>query len=34
LNNGLALPLQPPEKELGKVKEPPNKHRSQEREER
>ena len=34
LNNGLALPLQPPEKELDKVKEPPNKHRSREREER
>lgn len=34
LNNGLALPLQPPEKELDKVKEPPNKHRSRECEER
>ena len=29
-----ALPPQPPEKELDKVKEPPNKHRSREREER
>ena len=34
LNNGPALPPQPPEKELDKVKEPPNKHRSREREER
>ena len=32
LNNGPALPPQPPEKELDKVKEPPNKHRSRERE--
>lgn len=31
---GPALPPQPPEKELDKVKEPPNKHRSREREER
>ena len=28
LNNAPALPPQPPEKELDKVKEPPNKHRS------
>ena len=34
LNNAPALPPQPPEKELDKVKEPPNKHRSREREER
>ena len=34
LNNGPSLPPQPPEKELDKVKEPPNKHRSREREER
>ena len=34
LNNGPALPPQPPEKELDKVKEPPNKHRSRGREER
>jgi len=34
LNNGPALPPQPPEKELDKVKEPPNNHRSREREER
>ena len=34
LNNGRALPPQPPEKKLDKVKEPPNKHRSREREER
>lgn len=34
LNNGSALPPQPPEKELDKVKEPPNKHRSREREDR
>ena len=34
LNNGPALPPQPLEKELDKVKEPPNKHRSREREER
>lgn len=34
LNNGSALPPQPPEKELDKVKAPPNKHRSWEREER
>ena len=34
LNNAPALPSQPPEKELDKVKEPPNKHRSREREER
>ena len=32
--NAPALPPQPPEKELDKVKEPPNKHRSREREER
>ena len=34
LNNGPSLPPQPPEKERDKVKEPPNKHRSREREER
>ena len=34
LNNGPALPPQLPEKELDKVKEPSNKHRSREREER
>ena len=34
LNNGPALPPQLPEKELDKVKEPPNTHRSREREER
>ena len=34
LNNGPTLPHQSPEKELDKVKEPPNKHRSREREER
>ncbi len=35
LNNGPARPPHPPpEKELDKVKEPPNKHRSREREER
>ena len=34
LNNAPALPPQPPEKELDKVKEPPNKRRSREREER
>lgn len=34
LNNGPALPPQSPEKELDKVKEPPNKYRSREREER
>ena len=34
LNNATALPLQPPEKELDKGREPPNKHRSREREER
>ena len=34
LNNGSALPPQLPEKELDKVKAPPNKHRSREREER
>lgn len=34
LNNAPALPSQPPEKELDKVKEPPNNHRSREREER
>lgn len=34
LNNGPALPPQSPEKELDKVKESPNKHRSREREER
>lgn len=34
LNNGLALPPQPPERELDKVKEPPSKRRSREREER
>ena len=34
LNNGPSLPPQPPEKELDKVKEPPHKRRSREREER
>ena len=34
LNNGPALPHQSLEKELDKVKEPPNKRRSREREER
>ena len=34
LNNGLTLPLQSPEKELDKVKESLNKHRSRGREER
>ena len=34
LNNGSAPPPHPTEKELDKVKEPPNKHRSREREER
>ena len=34
LNNAVAPLPQPPEKELDKVKEPPNKHRSREREER
>ncbi|RHO54837.1 DUF4316 domain-containing protein [Ruminococcaceae bacterium AM07-15] len=34
LNNSSALPPQPPEKELDKVKESPSKHRSREREER
>ena len=34
LNNAPALPPKLPEKELDKVKEPPNKHRSREREER
>lgn len=34
LNNAQALLHKPPEKELDKVKEPPNKHRSREREER
>ena len=34
LNNGPALPPQPPERELDKVKEPPSKRRSREREER
>ena len=34
LSNGPALLPQPPEKELDKVKEPPNKYRSREREER
>lgn len=33
-NSAPALPPQPPEKELDKVKEPSNKHRSREREER
>ena len=33
LNNAPTLPPQPPEKELDKVKESPNKHRSREREE-
>lgn len=33
-NNAPALPPQSPEKELDKVKEPPSKHRSREREER
>lgn len=32
LNNAPALPPQPPEKELDKVKGPPNKRRSRERE--
>ena len=34
LNNGPALPPQPPERELDQVKEPPSKRRSREREER
>lgn len=34
LNNAPALPPHPPEKELDKVKEPPSKRRSREREER
>lgn len=34
LNNDTALLPQPPEKDLDKVKEPPNKHRRREREER
>ena len=34
LNNTPALPTHPTEKKLDKVKEPPNKHRSREREER
>ena len=34
LNNAPALQPQPREKELDKVKEPTNKHRSREREER
>lgn len=34
LNNAPALPPQPPEKELDKVKVPPSKRRSREREER
>ena len=34
LNNTPAQPPLPPEKELDKVKEPPNKRRSREREER
>ncbi len=34
LNNGPALPPKKKEKERDKVKEPPNKHRSREREER
>ena len=34
LNNTPALPPQPLKKELDKVKEPPNKHRSRGREER
>lgn len=34
LNNAPVLPPKLPEKELDKVKEPPNKHRSREREAR
>ena len=34
LNNGPAMPPKPPEKERDQVKEPPNTHRSWEREER
>ncbi len=34
LNNATVLPPQPPEKELDKVKEPPNKHWIREHEER
>ena len=34
LNNAPALPPQPPERDLDKVKEPPRKRRSREREER
>ena len=34
LNNGPAMPPKPPEKELDKVKEPPRKKRSRERDDR